>query len=127
MGRVRQRDTLPELAIQSVVRNLGYSLAANVKTLPGSPDLVDESRKLAILVHGCFWHRHKRCKAATSPTHNARFWKQKFLENERRDRLNLARLRRRGFGILTVWECQVKNPTKRARLIRRIARFLGGA
>lgn len=124
MARVRRTGTAPELTVRRIVRGLGYCFAANGRELPGSPDLYDLQRKRAVFVHGCFWHRHRRCVACTSPKTNGTFWETKFEQNMARDRRNVRRLRRLGFRVLTVWECQMKTPTKLTRLRRRLDAFL---
>ena len=123
MARVRQRGTAPELIVRQILRRRGFRYRTNARTLPGSPDVMDPRGKLVIFVHGCFWHRHARCRACTSPRHNADFWQIKFSENVRRDRRNRRELRQLGYRVIVVWECQTKSPSKRARLERRLDRF----
>jgi DNA mismatch endonuclease (patch repair protein) len=123
MARVRQKGTSAELAVRKIVRDQGHDVRVNSGSLPGSPDLFDPTRKLAIFVHGCFWHRHTGCRACTIPTRNAKFWLEKFEQNRSRDQRVVRQLRRLGYRILTVWECQVKTPAKLARLERRLDRF----
>lgn len=123
MSRVRQAGTAPEIVVRGLVSELGSPFSTNGRELPGSPDLYDGERKMAVFVHGCFWHRHKRCVACTSPKSNRRFWESKFEKNVARDVRNARALRRLGFRVLTVWECQVKTPTKLTRLKRRLETF----
>lgn len=123
MARVRQKGTSPELAVREILRRRSVRFTSNARRLPGSPDLVDTKRRRAVFVHGCFWHRHARCSACTSPTRNAAFWQRKFTDNQLRDARNVRRLRRLGFRVMTVWECQLKSSTKLRRLEQRIDRF----
>lgn len=125
MSRVRQRGTEPELAVRAILGGLGHRFRTNGKGLPGSPDIYSTNGRRAIFVHGCFWHRHPGCKAATTPSRNRKFWQAKFAANTARDRRNVRRLRRLGYGVLTVWECQLKSPAKLTRLRARLARFFG--
>lgn len=125
MSRVRQRGTHPEVAVRQIVRRLGYSFAVNGKHLPGSPDIYDAGSMKAVFVHGCFWHRHKRCKACTTPKNNRGFWEEKFQQNLARDQRKVRALRRGGFSVLTVWECQLKSTSKLDRLMRRLDTFFG--
>jgi DNA mismatch endonuclease (patch repair protein) len=125
MSKVRQCGTEPELAIRAILRDLGHPFRTNAKGLPGSPDICSASGRRALFVHGCFWHRHRRCRAATTPTRNRGFWMAKFEANAARDRRDTRRLRRLGYKVMTVWECQLKSPTKFVRLQRRIGRFFG--
>jgi DNA mismatch endonuclease Vsr len=93
MARVRQSGTAPELRLRSILRKLKIRFKSNPRFLAGSPDIfVTESRR-AIFVHGCFWHRHKGCKASTTPKSNSSFWRSKFLANQFRDRRKTRLLR----------------------------------
>jgi DNA mismatch endonuclease (patch repair protein) len=125
MSKVRQHGTGPELAVRALLRDLGRPFRTNGKGLPGSPDIYSVGGKRALFVHGCFWHRHPGCRAATTPTRNRRFWLAKFLANVARDDHNIRRLRRLGYRVMTVWECQLKSPAKLVRLKRRLDRFFG--
>ena len=125
MARVRQRGTAPELAVRLILDRLGHDYATNGRELPGSPDLYDSHTKRALFVHGCYWHRHRGCRATTTPASNRDFWVQKFEQNVARDRRKVRTLRRMGYRVLTVWECQLKSPEKLARLERRLDAFFG--
>lgn len=105
MRRVRRVNTSPELIVRKLVHRLGYRFSVHKKGLPGTPDLVFVSCKKAIFVHGCFWHRH-RCKRATMPKSNRKFWKSKFDVNIARDRRQRRDLRASGWSVMIVWECQ---------------------
>jgi DNA mismatch endonuclease (patch repair protein) len=106
MSRVRATGTKPELTVQRVVRGLGYRFRTYDRSLPGRPDLVFPSIRKVILVHGCFWHRHRACRKATMPKTRVAFWRSKFERNKHRDRIKLGELRRLGWRALTVWECE---------------------
>jgi DNA mismatch endonuclease (patch repair protein) len=80
-----------------------------VRSLPGSPDLANKTRRWAIFVNGCFWHNHTGCKLATIPTRNAAFWGQKFAANRKRDAAKIRQLRRAGFKTIVVWQCQTRD------------------
>ena len=124
MARVRQNGTAPELRVRSILRKLRIRFKSNPRFLPGSPDVfVTESRR-AIFVHGCFWHRHKGCKASTTPKSNSSFWRSKFLANQLRDRRKSRLLRAQGIRVSTIWECQLKNASRRIAVERRLRRFL---
>jgi DNA mismatch endonuclease (patch repair protein) len=113
MRRVRRRDTSPERAVASALRALGLAYRKNVKTLPGSPDFANKRRRWAVFVHGCYWHRHRGCKRATVPKHNRAFWETKFAANRKRDAAAIRELRRRGFKVVVVWECQAAGAEER--------------
>lgn len=124
MARIRSTDTKPECAVRKLVHGLGYRFRLHRKELPGSPDLAFPSRKKVIFVHGCFWHAHQGCKVANRPKSRRTFWDSKFQRNVERDRLNESSLRRAGWDVLTLWECETKGTTL---LATRITKFLGPA
>jgi DNA mismatch endonuclease (patch repair protein) len=122
MGLVRAKNTKPELAVRRLVHALGYRYRLHSGSLPGRPDMVFASRRKVIFVHGCFWHRHVGCAKATTPKANAAFWLAKFRANRKRDRLIERCLVAAGWRVVTVWECELKEPAK---LKRRLIRELG--
>ena len=121
MRRVRGKDTTPERAVRRVAHALGYRFRLHRRDLPGTPDLVFPRLRRAIFVHGCFWHRHEGCSRTTTPKTRAAYWREKFDQNIRRDRRNLAALRDLAWEVLVVWECQT---FERAELRARLSRFL---
>lgn len=110
MQRVRRSGTPAEDEVAKICRKHGLSYRRNVKTLPGSPDLANKSRRWAIFVNGCFWHGHTGCKRATVPKRNKRFWASKFETNRRRDAKKIRELRALGYRVILVWECEVFGP-----------------
>ena len=120
MAAVRSKDTTPELKIRRALHRLGYRYALHASDLPGRPDLVFRPRKKIVFVHGCFWHGH-RCKKGRRPKTNRSFWSAKADNNKARDRRVTRNLRRGGWSVLTVWQCQTKDMDK---LVDKIARFL---
>lgn len=119
MGSVRQHGTKPEMRVREVCSDLGYRYRCNVKTLPGRPDLANVKRQFAILVHGCFWHRHTGCPKSSTPSHNKEFWLNKFVANIERDQYNAAALSAKGFQVIVVWECETEDPEKLRKLLTR--------
>ena len=113
MGRARQRGTKPEIEVAAALRALGARYRLNVKSLPGSPDFANKTRKWAVFVHGCFWHRHRGCHRATTPTNNRDFWLEKFAANRRRDARSIRALRAMGYRVAIVWECDAKGSAAR--------------
>jgi DNA mismatch endonuclease (patch repair protein) len=109
MSRVRGGDTGPEMAVRRIVWGLGYRYRLHVKDLPGSPDLVLRRLGKVIFVHGCFWHRHPRCRKSTMPKTRVAFWKDKFAKNVARDKRVLRQLRKGGWSAMIVWQCQLKH------------------
>jgi DNA mismatch endonuclease, patch repair protein len=108
MGRVRQSGTAPEMAIRRAVSTLGLRYTVSNRDLPGSPDLANRSRRWAIFVHGCYWHRHAGCYKTTTPRTNTDFWLNKFSRNIARDEAARIELERRGYRVLTFWQCDVE-------------------
>ena len=108
MGRVRQSGTAPEMTIRRAVSTLGLRYTVRNRDLPGSPDLANRSRRWAIFVHGCYWHRHEGCHKATTPRTNTDFWLEKFSRNRARDEAARIELERRGYRVLTFWQCDVE-------------------
>lgn len=109
MSKVRSKDTAPEMAVRKLVFSLGYRYRLHVKTIRGRPDLVFPSQRKVIFVHGCFWHRHRDCKKATTPASNTDYWIPKFTRTVQRDKETLAILAAQGWKSLIVWECELKH------------------
>jgi DNA mismatch endonuclease, patch repair protein len=124
MASVRQRGTGAELAVRQILRRLKIRFRSNVASLPGRPDVCATEAGVAIFVHGCFWHRHRGCKAASTPRTNTEFWTAKFDANMRRDRAKTRALRRRGLGVLVIWECQTRNLAKLKQLETKLEKVL---
>jgi DNA mismatch endonuclease (patch repair protein) len=108
MGAVRRRNTEPELAFRKELRRLGVQFRIHDHALPGTPDVVLPERRLAIFVHGCFWHRHRDCPRSTMPKSNRQFWLVKFRGNLSRDARKARQLRAAGWSVCTVWACRLE-------------------
>lgn len=121
MSKIRGKNTLPEKAVRSLLHQLGYRFRIHRQDLPGSPDIVLPRFRAIIFVHGCFWHRHPGCKYAYAPKSRIDFWLRKFDDNIRRDKQSLQSLRRLGWRVLVVWECQTIDQKT---LAKRLNRFL---
>ena len=121
MSTIRSKDTGPELIVRRLVHSIGYRYRLHVKTLPGKPDMVLPRHNAIILVHGCFWHLHSSCPDGRLPATNQDYWTPKLQRNVQRDRSNIRKLRRLGWRVLVIWECQLGNA---AGLEKRIRRFL---
>lgn len=121
MGLVRSRDTKPEMMVRRMVHAMGYRYRLHAKDLPGKPDLAFRSRRKVVFVHGCFWHRHPECALARLPKSREDFWLPKLDANRRRDMKNERALRDAGWGVLTIWECELGDV---AQLKTRIRGFL---
>lgn len=112
MARVKGKDTTPELRVRRAAHAMGLRFRLHRKDLPGKPDLVFPKHKLAVFVHGCFWHRHDGCPKASTPKSRTEFWDMKFQANVERDKRNLSEIERLGWSCIIVWECETQNPQK---------------
>lgn len=109
MSRIRGKDTKPEIIVRSMLHKMGYRFKLHRKDLPGTPDIVLPKYKTVIFVHGCFWHRHKRCKFAYTPKSRVKFWIDKFDGNIKRDKKHQKQLKAQGWNVIVLWECEVKD------------------
>lgn len=123
MSRIRSSDTSPERRVRSILHGMGcrFRKSSGAK-LPGKPDVVLPHFRTAVLVHGCFWHRHKKCRLAYTPKSRMDFWQRKFQTNVKRDKQVRGLLRQDGWRVITVWECELRDPK---RLTRRLQREIG--
>lgn len=128
MSSIRSANTKPEMIVRRYLHARGFRYRLHVRALPGSPDLVLPKYKVAVFVHGCFWHRHEGCRYATTPASNADRWKLKFDSNTARDARNASMLTAAGWRIIVVWECELKrDPEERlGRLVCEIVSRNGG-
>ena len=116
MSANKRRDTGPEKALKSALREkglVGYRL--NYKKVPGRPDICFVSKKMAIFVNGCFWHRCPHCNYP-DPKHNQKFWIEKFSKNVARDKKKIEQLEELGWRTYVVWECEIKKDAMAAAL-----------
>jgi DNA mismatch endonuclease (patch repair protein) len=116
MAGIRGSDTRPEMAVRRFLHSQGFRYRLHVRSLPGSPDLVLAKYRLAIFVHGCFWHRHAGCSLATVPEQNFEKWQHKFDQNVRRDRRVLDELSAMGWRVMVIWECALRTASLRSTL-----------
>lgn len=121
MSRVHTKNTSPELRVRQMAHGLGLRFRLHRKDLPGTPDLVFPSRRVALFVHGCFWHRHPDCRKASLPKSRIEYWQSKFSRNVERDREVADRLRDAGWRTEVIWECETKGA---ATLRRRLQELL---
>lgn len=122
MRRVKGRDTTPEMIVRRALTGLGARYRLHRKDLPGSPDVAMPGRRLAIFVHGCFWHGHDCARGARVPKQNRDYWLAKVARNRARDAANLLALQDMGWRAETLWECELKDAEA---LDRRLQAMLG--
>ena len=111
MSAIKSKNTKPEVEVRKLLHAMGFRFRLHKKDLPGSPDIVLAKYKSVIFVHGCFWHRHKRCKFASNPKTRVDFWNKKFKDNIERDIKVRKELENLEWNYLIIWECQIKNKT----------------
>jgi DNA mismatch endonuclease, patch repair protein len=109
MASVRSIETKPEIFVRKFLFSKGFRYRKNDKMLPGSPDIVLPKYKTVIFVHGCFWHGHKNCKASVLPKSNIEYWVSKISSNMNRDKKKNLELKKLGWNVIIIWECQIKN------------------
>lgn len=126
MSRIRGQNTGPEIVVRSALHRLGYRFRLHGRKLPGRPDVVLPKHHTVVLVHGCFWHRHRGCKNCTTPTANRDFWVRKLEGNASRDRVHARALRELGWRVVVVWECETEKAGFSERLRRRLGKGLRG-
>ena len=110
MRAVKSKDTGPERAVRRLLREFAPGYRLHRADLPGKPDIVYGKRKLAIFVHGCFWHGHDCARGARAPKANAEYWRGKIDRNRARDERNVEALKALGWRTLVVYECALKDP-----------------
>ena len=120
MRRVKGRDTTPEVTVRRALTRLGLRYRLHRKDLPGCPDIVMPGRRLAILVHGCFWHGHDCARGARVPKQNRDYWMAKVARNRTRDSQALAQLEALGWRVETIWECETKDEAGFATRLRNL-------
>ena len=123
MAGIRGRNTAPELAVRRIAHRMGLRFRLHRNDLPGRPDLVFPKHRVVVFVHGCFWHRHKGCRHASTPKSRTVFWTRKFAANVERDARQQAALSTLGWRILVIWQCETRDEVA---VERRLAALMGG-
>lgn len=127
MSGIHGKNTKPEMLARRALFAAGYRFRLHRRDLPGAPDIVLPGRKVAIFVHGCFWHMHSGCKNAKLPSTRPEFWLDKLEGNVARDRRAIEALLSAGWRVLTVWECATRDATTLANLSVALSRWIEGA
>ena len=121
MSRVGSKNTKPELIVRSYLHRLGFRFKIHEKNLPGRPDIVLPKHRCVVFVNGCFWHRHKGCPRATTPSTRVDFWQSKFERNIARDQKNLSLLKKANWKVCLVWECEIDKISRRTKKLLELA------
>jgi DNA mismatch endonuclease Vsr len=123
MRRIRSKNTKPEVMLRSLLHKQGYRFRIHPRDLPGKPDIVFPSRRKAIFVHGCFWHQHPGCREGRLPGTRQEYWRPKLDKNAVRDASSILALRKLGWDVAVVWECELESATT---VPRKVQDFLIG-
>lgn len=118
MSKISGKETKPEILVRKYLFSKGFRFRKNVKSLPGSPDIVLPKYKTVVFVHGCFWHGHENCKRATLPETNKDFWKKKTARTIERDKKNKMDLTKLGWKVIVLWQCEINNLPQMARVFQ---------
>lgn len=110
MSRIRSKNTKPEILVRKFLHSHGFRFRIHVDYLPGKPDIVLLKYKTVILIHGCFWHGHESCTFARIPKSNVDYWSKKLSNNIKRDKQHIEALKKIGWSVIIIWECQLKKP-----------------
>lgn len=120
MRAVKSKDTGPEMIVRRFLHAAGLRYRLHDRRLPGKPDLVFPSRRVALFVHGCFWHQHANCLAAVRPKSSSEYWTRKLDGNVARDARHQEALEAAGWTVLVIWECETRNPKALNALLQHI-------
>ncbi len=112
MAKIKSKDTKPEKAVRSLLHQLGFRFRLHNKMLPGKPDICLAKHKTVIFVHGCFWHNHQKCRDGRLPKSNLGYWEPKITGNVMRDKMRVKELKKLGWKVLIIWECEIGNLKK---------------
>lgn len=118
MGRVKSRDTKPELVVRSLIHHLGFRYRLHAPDLPGRPDIVMSRLRKVVFVNGCFWHRHVGCPRSKLPHTRRAWWKDKLTRNFKRDIETQKQLQIEGWNVLVVWQCQIQDLSQLEKSLR---------
>lgn len=122
MSRIHAKGTKPEETVRKYLFSKGFRYRKNDPLLPGKPDIVLPKYKTVVFVNGCFWHRHEGCKYFVWPKNNAEFWRKKIMSNVERDNRNYSELKEKGWSVVVIWECELKD--RRSETLSSVAKSL---
>jgi DNA mismatch endonuclease (patch repair protein) len=121
MSRIRSKDTKPEKIVRSLLHRMGYRFRLHMQDLPGKPDVVLPKYKTVIFVHGCFWHRHPKCKYAYTPKSRIEFWEKKFADNIARFKIVKKELKHLQWNVFVIWECEL---SKQESVVNKLEKYI---
>ena len=124
MSGIRSSNTRPEVLTRKALHRLGYRFSLGAKIGKTKPDIVLRRHKVAVFVHGCYWHQHEGCKLAYSDRNYSVKWKQKFEDNKQRDQRVLSKLKEEGWRVVIIWECTTRNGSEFEGTIKSLDEFI---
>ncbi|HMK27641.1 MAG TPA: DNA mismatch endonuclease Vsr [Chitinophagaceae bacterium] len=119
MSKVARADTPYEILVRKFLFSKGFRFRKNYKALPGSPDIALPKYKFVIFIHGCFWHLHT-CSAGRIPASNKAFWTEKLTNNKKRDQEKNKQLKKMGWRVIEIWECDLKTENQRMKTLNKL-------
>lgn len=120
MSKIRSKNTKPELAVRKALTRMGLRYRLQSRLLPGKPDIIISRMSTVIFVNGCFWHQHSNCKRKAMPKSNREYWQKKLGGNVERQRRDVRALKKLGWRVIKVWECQTTSESKLAGRLSRV-------
>ncbi len=117
MSRIRAKNTKPEKIVRSTLHKMGFRFRIHAGKLIGKPDIVLKKYKTVFFIHGCFWHQHPGCKRATKPKSNKNYWMTKLKRNKERFNEVQNKLKKMGWNVIVIWECEAKDDKKLMKII----------
>jgi DNA mismatch endonuclease, patch repair protein len=126
MSGIKGKNSLPEMLVRKALFAMGHRFRLHRRDLPGTPDIAIPGRKIAIFVHGCFWHAHQGCKYAKTPSTRTEFWSTKLQGNVERDQRAVDKLAEMGWRVLNVWECSTREPAAATGLAEALGQWIDG-
>jgi len=117
MSRIPAKDTKPEITVRSILHKKGFRFRIHNSKLPGKPDIVLRKYNTVIFIHGCFWHQHPGCQRATKPKSNKEYWMNKLKRNKNRFIEVKNKLKKMGWTVIVIWECEIKDKAKLLKII----------
>lgn len=126
MSAIRSGDTRPEMLVRKYLHSQGFRYGLHNHKLPGSPDIVLRKYKTVIFINGCFWHGHEGCKYFRLPKSNIEFWQTKIERNRQRDIETIEALKAKGWRVITIWECELRNIAQRGKTLIQLVKDIKG-
>lgn len=124
MSAIKSNDTKPEMLVRKYLHGMGLRYGLHNKKLPGSPDIVLRKYKTVIFINGCFWHGHDNCRYYRLPKSNIEFWQTKINRNRERDKRDIEALRKRGWRVIVIWECELRTKELRQQTLQKLFFFI---